>query len=77
MGLFDKIFGKKIKSDTSKQVTENVQLQKGDTFISTGDGVGFKVIRPLTDELKEKIRNSTILLRTALYALLDRQPSLH
>ena len=55
MGLFDKIFGKKTNSDTSQQATETVQLQKGDTFISTGDNIGFKVVRPLTDEQKDKI----------------------
>ena len=44
MGLFDKIFGKKTNSDTSQQATETVQLQKGDTFISTGDNIGFKVV---------------------------------
>ena len=64
MGLFDKIFGKKTNSDTSQQATETVQLQKGDTFISTGDNIGFKVVRPLTDEQKDKIDKSTILLRT-------------
>lgn len=64
MRLFDKIFGKKSKADSSNQTAETVQLQKGDTFISTGDNIGFKVIRPLTDEQKEKIKTSTILLRT-------------
>jgi hypothetical protein len=64
MGLFDKIFGKKTSSDTLQQETETVQLQKGDTFISAGDNIGFKIIRPLTDEQKEKIDKSTILLRT-------------
>lgn len=64
MGLFDKIFGKKTNSNTSQQANETVQLQKGGTFISTGDNVGFKVVRPLTDEQKDKIDKSTILLRT-------------
>ncbi len=64
MGLFDKIFGKKTNTDNSQQATETVLLQKGDTFISTGDNIGFKIIRPLTDEQKEKIDKSTILLRT-------------
>lgn len=64
MGLFDKIFGKKTNTDNSQQTTETTLLQKGDTFISTGDNVGFKIIRPLTDEQKEKIDKSTILLRT-------------
>ncbi|MFD0939443.1 hypothetical protein [Pedobacter boryungensis] len=64
MGLFNKIFGRKTNSDTSQQATKTVQLQKGDTFISTGDDIVFKVIRPLTDEQKDKIDKSTILLRT-------------
>jgi len=64
MGLFDKIFGKKTNTDNSQQATETVLLQKGDTFISTGDNIGFNIIRPLTDEQKEKIDKSTILLRT-------------
>jgi hypothetical protein len=64
MSLFDKIFGKKTNADTSQQATETVQLQKDDTFISTGDNIGFKVVRPLTDEQKDKIDKSTILLRT-------------
>jgi hypothetical protein len=64
MGLFDKIFGKKTNSDTSQQAIETIQLQKGDTFISTGNNIGFKVVRPLTDEQKDRIDKSTILLRT-------------
>lgn len=54
MGLFDKIFGKKANSET-------LQLQQGDTFISTGNDI---MVRTLTDEQKESIDKSTILLRT-------------
>ena len=66
MGLFDKLFGTKKSVDNSieSSETEIVQLQKGDTFISTGDNYGFKIIRPLTEEQKERIDKSTILLRT-------------
>ena len=66
MGLFDKLFGKKQINEESKDFTEpgQVQLQKGDTFVSTGDEHGFKLIRPLTEEQKERIDKSTILLRT-------------
>jgi len=64
MGLFDKLFGKKKSVDNSFESAETVQLQKGDTFISTGDNYGFKIIRPLTEEQKERIAKSTILLRT-------------
>lgn len=66
MGLFDKLFGKKqtVGNTQSSTTTETVQLQKGDTFISTGDNYGFKIIRPLTEEQRERIEKSTILLRT-------------
>ena len=66
MGLFKKLFTKETISDISQKSadTETVLLQKGETFISTGDNVGFKIVRPLTDEQKEKIEKSTIMLRT-------------
>lgn len=66
MGLFDKLFGKKQPSDNRQSSDENetIILQKGDTFVSTGDNYGFKIIRPLTDEQKQHIDKSTILLRT-------------
>lgn len=66
MGLFDKLFGKKQTSDNTQNQTntETVQLQKGDTFISSGDDYGYKIIRPLTEEQRERIDKSTILLRT-------------
>jgi len=66
MGLFDKLFGKK----TPNEKTENLEeekvslLREGDTFISTGDNNGFKIIRPLTEEQRERVDQSTILLRT-------------
>jgi hypothetical protein len=66
MGIFDKLFGKKETKDGAD--TQTVQLKKGDTFISTGDNLGFKVIRKLTDEQKERIDKSTIqLMATQLY----------
>ena len=66
MGLFDKLFGKKETKDAAD--TQTVQLKKGDTFISTGDNFGYKVIRQLTDEQKERIDKSTIqLMPTQLY----------
>jgi hypothetical protein len=66
MGLFDKLFGKKPAENNPQKSTESqtIQLQKGDTFISTGDNYGFKIIRPLTEEQRERIDKSTILLRT-------------
>ena len=66
MGIFDILFGKKNSFDASQKATkaETVQLQKGDTFISTGDNIGFKIVRSLTDEQKEEIDKSKILLRT-------------
>jgi hypothetical protein len=66
MRFFDKLFGKKQAENNSQNEdkTQTVKLKKGDTFISTGDNVGYKIIRSLTDEQKEKIEKSTILLRT-------------
>ena len=61
MGIFDKLFGKK-KQETKK---EKVQLNKGDTFIAVDNNSGFKIIRPLTDEQKNSIEKSTILLRAS------------
>ena len=65
MGLLDKLLRRK-QTESSEQSAENktIQLQKGDTFISVGDNLGFKVVRPLTEEQKEQISKSTILLRT-------------
>jgi hypothetical protein len=66
MGLFDKLLGRKPAADEALDAakTTAVQLQKGETFISTGDNYAFKIIRPLTDDQKEAIDKSTILLRT-------------
>ncbi|MCG2615384.1 TNT domain-containing protein [Terrimonas sp. NA20] len=64
MGLFDKFFGKKLSGDTSKQASKIIQLQGDDTSILTRESVGFKIIRPLTNEQTEKIDKSTLLLRT-------------
>lgn len=67
MGFLDKLFGKKQTEDNSRNLaeTETVQLEKGDTFISTGDNYGYKVIRQLTDEQRESVDKSTILLRAS------------
>ncbi|MGY3089712.1 hypothetical protein ACVWYF_002760 [Hymenobacter sp. UYAg731] len=66
MGLFDKLFGKEPSAGKGpgSDETVTVQLQKGDTLISTGDNEAFKVVRPLTEEQKGAIAKSTILLRT-------------
>lgn len=66
MGFFDKLFGKKQIENNSGNIneTETDQLKKGDNFVSTGDNIGYKIIRNLTDEQKERIEKSTILLRT-------------
>lgn len=61
MGLLDKLFGKK----EDKVEKETVQLEKGDAFISADNDSGFKVIRPLTEEQKDSIEKSTILLRAS------------
>ncbi|RYE12366.1 MAG: DUF4237 domain-containing protein [Sphingobacteriaceae bacterium] len=66
MKLFNKLFGKeqKVGSLQNSEETSKVQLEKGDTFISTGDDTGFKITRPLTELQRECIDKSTILLRT-------------
>ncbi|RKS42662.1 uncharacterized protein DUF4237 [Gillisia mitskevichiae] len=60
MGIFDKLFGKK----ESKAENESVQLNKGEKFLAVDNESGFRIIRSLTDEQKERIEKSTILLRT-------------
>jgi len=67
MGILDKLFGKKQTENNSQNSTETqtVQLKKGDTFISTDDNYGFKIIRPLTDQQRECVDKSTILLRAS------------
>ena len=57
MGFFDKLFGKKQAENNSENIneTETVLLKKGDKFVSTGDNLGYKILRDLTDEQKEKI----------------------
>lgn len=66
MGLLDKIFKKKnADSENQTSATEKtVQMQKGDSFVSTDGNSGFKVVRQLTEEQKESIEKSIILLRT-------------
>jgi hypothetical protein len=51
MGLFDKLFGKKHASDDKQNQAATETLR-------------FKIIRPLTEEQRERIGKSSILLRT-------------
>lgn len=62
MGIFDKIFGKKTHSTPPRQKTEIVQPQSDDTVVSKEDHIVLKVVRPLTNEQRIKIEQSTILL---------------
>lgn len=64
MGLFNKLFGRGEKDDPSTELSETEQLKKGEIIIAAGDDQFFKVIRSLTDQQKESIEKSTILLRT-------------
>ncbi len=66
MGLLDKFFGKKQTGVNTQKLTgaETIQSQKGDTFISADADYGFKIIRPVTEDQRERIDKSTILLRT-------------
>lgn len=65
MGFFDKLFKNKKLDNDSKQVSEtgSLRLEPGDTLISAGDDYVFKVVVPLTEEQKESINKSTLLLR--------------
>ena len=67
MGIFDKLFSKKQNGNNSEKSTETqtVQFEKGDTFISTDDYSGFKIIRPLTEQQRVSVDKSTILLRAS------------
>jgi hypothetical protein len=67
MGFLDRLFGKKQTEDNSLNLAEatTIQLEKGDTFISTGDHYGYKVIRQLTKKQRDRIEKSTILLRAS------------
>ncbi|NCT08479.1 MAG: TNT domain-containing protein [Flavobacteriia bacterium] len=62
MGILDKLFGK--KKVENKNDTETVELKKGDKFVSADDNIGYKISRDLTEQQKERIEKSTILLRT-------------
>lgn len=64
MGFFDKLFGKKANADNSQPVKGLLHLPNGETYIAIGETVGFRIVRPLTVEQKEKIEKSTIILRT-------------
>ncbi|MEJ8591611.1 hypothetical protein JSO54_10245 [Riemerella anatipestifer] len=65
MGFFDKLFGnKQTKSTQNLNENEKTQFNKGEKFISTGENFGYKIIRDLTEEQKEHIEKSTILLRS-------------
>ncbi len=66
MGFFDKFFEKKQAENNSENIneTETIQLMKGDKFVSTVENIGYKILRNLTEEQKERIEKSTILLRT-------------
>lgn len=62
MGLFDKLFKKK---ENPKNEVQSVQES---AFVPEDDSIGYKQIRQLTDEQKEKIDKSTLqLMATQLY----------
>ena len=70
MGIFDKLFGnnKTEKNIQSSTETKTMQIEKGEVFISSGDNLGYKVIRQLSNEQRERIDKSTIqLMPTQLY----------
>lgn len=65
MGILDKLFRSKTNTDTSNKGTETNQLNKGDRVISVEGNTAFNIVRHLTEEQKERIVKSTIILRSA------------
>lgn len=65
MNWFQRLLGEK-QTTTAKSpaAAERTALREGDTFLSTDDGDGYQVCRPLTEAQREQIDKSTILLRT-------------
>jgi len=66
MGIFDKLFGKKPNNNIEPNLDEqkNSSLKKGDKLVYTSESEGYKLIRNLTNDQKELIEKSTLLLRT-------------
>lgn len=66
MGFFDRFFKNKITENNTRErkETENSRLDNGEKFVYSGDTLAYKIIRNLTDQQKERIEKSTILLRT-------------
>ncbi|ANO48525.1 hypothetical protein B0A78_09140 [Flavobacterium columnare NBRC 100251 = ATCC 23463] len=65
MGFFDIFFKKKqaVTNLKNSKKTQDVQLNKENTFVSTVDHLKHKIIRSLTNEQRERIHKSTILLQ--------------
>ncbi len=61
-----RFFEKKQAENNSEEIDEieTIQLMKGDKFVSTGENIGYKILRDLTEVQKERIEKSTILLST-------------
>jgi hypothetical protein len=62
VGIFNKLFGKnEVKTDkVPDNKTQTTQLHEGDIFVSAGDNLGYKLVKILTHEQKERINQSTI-----------------
>ena len=63
MWIFDRLFGK--KEEKSVFETEKTYLNVGDTIISAGDNLSFKVIHQLSPLQKEKMQTATIPVMVA------------
>ncbi len=63
MGLFDKLFGKKVNKESAER--HSGLFGKGDIITSLGDNLNFKIIRHSSTNLKEKIRTSTLDVMTS------------
>ena len=65
MKLFEKIFGKKqIENHSVKENSLKPIEWKERQSISNGNGIGYKIVRHLTDDQREAIEKSNIFLRT-------------
>jgi len=70
MGFFSNLFGKKEQKPVPKDdpYTQAMQMEPGDTLISSGGNTGYKALRELTDEQRQKIEQSTLqLMASQLY----------
>ncbi len=69
MGIFQKLFSKKQEPQESGESTQpKIGIYQGDTIVSLGDELNFKVVKSLSQDQKDRLNASTIpILLTQLY----------